>query len=81
MNYIIISLVSFLCGLYIGRVWLYKIKNYGVTKKMFLTLEIGEIDRKIEIALDLEDYELAFYLKRKMDRLERRLERIKRIES
>jgi len=77
---IIINVITFLLGLYIGRVWLYKIKNYGVTKKMFLTLEIGEIDRKIDIALDIEDYELAFHLKRKMERLERRLERIKRKE-
>ena len=78
---ILINLIVFLLGLYIGRVWLYKIKNYGVTKKMFLTLEIGEIDRKIEMALDMEDYELAFYLKRKMDKLERKLKRIKKKEK
>ena len=35
---------------------------------------------KIEIALDVEDYELAFFLKRKMDKLERRLKRIKKKE-
>jgi len=74
-------LVSLLTGFFLGRYTRFKSKNYGVTRKMFLTLEKGEIDRKIDIALDIEDYELAFFLKRKMDRIEKKLKRVKRRES
>jgi len=77
----ILILFSLLTGYIIGRYSRFRTKNYGVTRKMFLILEKSEIDRKIDIALDIEDYELAFYLKRKMDRLERKLNRIKRKEK
>tara|TARA_R110000824_G_scaffold191295_3_gene372943 strand:+ start:593 stop:871 length:279 start_codon:yes stop_codon:yes gene_type:complete len=80
MKTLLSIIISLLTGYIIGRYTRFRSKNYGVTKKMFLTLERGEIDRKIEIALDVEDYELAFFLKRKMDKLERRLKRIKKKE-
>ena len=48
---------------------------------MFLTLERGEIDRKIDIALNLEDYESALILHRKIYKLDRKIARIKRKES
>ena len=78
---ITVTLSSFIIGIIIGRNIRFRSKNYGVTKKMFLTLEKSEIDRKIEIALDLEDYESALLLKRKMDRLDRKLNRVKRKEE
>jgi len=78
---ILLLLLTFVVGFMVGRRMRYRVKNYGVTRKMFLTLEIGEIDRKIDIALDIEDYELAFYLKRKMDRLEIKLNKIKHKEK
>ncbi len=48
---------------------------------MFLTLEVGEIDRKIEISLEHKDYESAILLERKRNRLNKKLKRIKRRES
>ena len=81
MMIILLLLLTFVVGFMVGRRLRYRVKNYGVTRKMFLTLEIGEIDRKIDIALDIEDYELAFFLKRKMDRIEKKLKRVKRRES
>ena len=59
----------------------FRSKNYGVTRKMFLTLERGEIDRKIDIALNLEDYESAMILHRKISKLDKKLKRIKRREE
>ena len=55
-------------------------KNYGVTKKMFLILERAEVDRRIQLACDLEEFEEAFYLQRKIERLDRKIARIKRKE-
>lgn len=70
-------LLSFFLGFMLGRHIRFRSKNYGVTRKMFLTLERSEIDRKIDLALDLEDYESAMVLHRKRDRLDRKLKRIK----
>ena len=47
---------------------------------MFLTLELGEIDRKVEIALEHKDYESAIILERKRNRLDKKLKRVKRKE-
>ena len=74
----IILVLTFVVGFMVGRRLRDRVKNYGVTRKMFLTLERGEIDRKIDIALSLEDYETALLLKRSMDKLDRKLEKIKR---
>ena len=71
-------LLSLIVGYVFGRYTRFRIKNYGVTRKMFLTLERSEIDRKIELALDLEDYESAMILHRKRDKLDRRIKRIKK---
>lgn len=81
MKTLLSIILSSLTGYIIGRYTRFRSKNYGVTRKMFLTLEKGEIDRKIEVALDLKDYESALLLKRKMDRLERKLIRLKRKEK
>ncbi len=81
MVIILVIIISLIIGFIIGRRTRYKIKNYGVTRKMFLTLEKQEIDRKIQIACDLEDYEEALYYKRKMEKVERKLERVKRKEE
>jgi len=81
MEILIIVIPTLLLGFFLGRYTTFRMKSYGVTRKMFLTLEKSEIDRKIDIALGLEDYELALYLKRKYDRLERKLKRIKRKEK
>tara|TARA_R110000751_G_scaffold1251_2_gene4807 strand:+ start:1266 stop:1484 length:219 start_codon:yes stop_codon:yes gene_type:complete len=67
-------------GLVIGIRIRFRTKNYGVTKKMFLTLERGEIDRKVEIALEHKDYESAILLERKGNRLDKKLKRVKRKE-
>ena len=72
------SALSLLIGFMFGRHLRFRSKNYGVTRKMFLTLERSEIDRKIELALDLEDYESAMVLHRKRDRLDRKLKKVKR---
>lgn len=81
MVIILVIIISLIIGFIAGRRTRYKIKNYGVTRKMFLTLEKQEIDRKIQIACDLEDYEEALYYKRKMEKVERKLERVKRKEE
>ncbi len=81
MKILFTIIISLLAGFLLGRRLRFRTKNYGVTRKMFLTLERSEIDRKIDIALDLEDYESALLLKRKMDRLERKLKRVKRKEE
>ena len=81
MIVIITPILTFIIGLALGRRLRFRSKNYGVTRKMFLTLERSEIDRKIELALDLEDYESAMVLHRKRERLDRRLNRIKRKED
>ena len=81
MEIILIVIISLIIGFIIGRRTRYKIKNYGVTRKMFLTLERQEIDRKIQLACDLKDYEEALYYKRKMERVERKLERAKNKEK
>ena len=81
MKTIMLILIPSTLSFLLGRHLRYRSKNYGVTRKMFLTLEKGEIDRKIEVALDLKDYESALLLKRKMDRLERKLIRLKRKEK
>jgi len=75
---VIISSVS---GFFLGRHLKFRSKNYGVTRKMFLTLERGEIDRKIEIALDLEDYGAAMTLHRKREKLDNKLKRVKKREE
>lgn len=75
---IIFILISFISGFMLGKHIRFRSKNYGVTKKMFLTLERNEIDRKIEVALELEDYGTAMVLHRKRDRLERKLNKINR---
>ena len=80
-HYIITFVLGLLIGFFVGRRIRIRIKNYGVTRRMFLTLEKGEIDRKIEMALELDDYEQALLLKRKMDRIERKLNRVKRKEE
>jgi hypothetical protein len=67
-------------GLVIGRYSRFRTKNYGVTRKIFLTLERGEIDRKVEIALECKDYESAILLERKRNRLDKKLKRVKRKE-
>jgi len=74
-------IISSLAGFLLGRHLRFRSKNYGVTRKMFLTLERSEIDRKIDIALDLEDYESAMVLHRKLHRLDKKLKRIKRKEE
>ena len=81
MEIILIVIISLIIGFIIGRRTRYKIKNYCVTRKMFLTLERQEIDRKIQLACDLKDYEEALYYKRKMERVERKLERAKNKEK
>lgn len=81
METIIYILISFTVGFLLGRNIRFRTKNYGVTRKMFLTLEVGEIDRKIEIALEHKDYESAILLERKRNRLNKKLKRIKRRES
>tara|TARA_R110000751_G_scaffold194844_3_gene300231 strand:- start:191 stop:445 length:255 start_codon:yes stop_codon:yes gene_type:complete len=81
MVIILVIIISLIIGFIIGRRTRYKIKNYGVTRKMFLTLEKQEIDRKIQLDCDLEDYEEALYYKRKMEKVERKLERVKRKEQ
>tara|TARA_R110000751_G_scaffold55009_2_gene118069 strand:- start:1035 stop:1292 length:258 start_codon:yes stop_codon:yes gene_type:complete len=81
MKILLSILISLTTGYLLGRYTRFRSKNYGVTRKMFLTLEKSEMDRKIDIALNLEDYELAFFLKRKMDKLEKKLKRVKRRES
>lgn len=80
MEIIIYILISFISGLVIGRRIRFRTKNYGVTRKMFLTLELGEIDRKVEIALEHKDYESAIILERKRNRLDKKLKRVKRKE-
>ena len=81
MTILFMVTISFLTGFLLGRHLRFRSKNYGVTKKMFLTLERGEIDRKIDIALDLEDYESAMLLHRKRERLDNKLNRVKRKEE
>jgi|TARA_R110000751_G_C13459881_1_gene445244 hypothetical protein len=81
MKTLLSIIISLLTGYIIGRYTRFRSKNYGVTRKMFLTLEKGEIDRKIDMALNLEDYESALLLKRKMERLERKINRVKRKEE
>ena len=81
MVIILVIIISLIIGFILGRRTRYKIKNYGVTRKMFLTLEKQEIDRKIQLACDLEDYEEALYYKYKMEKVERKLERVKRKEE
>ena len=80
MEIIIYILISFISGLVIGRRIRFRTKNYGVTRKMFLTLELGEIDRKVEIALEHKDYESAIILERKRNRLDKKLKTVKRKE-
>ena len=80
MEIIIYILISFISGLVIGRRIRFRTKNYGVTRKKFLTLELGEIDRKVEIALEHKDYESANIKKRKRNRLDKKLKRVKRKE-
>lgn len=76
--YISLFLITvFIIGFITGRKYGYKIRNYGVTKKMFLTLERAEIDRRIQLACDLKDYEEALYLKKKMEKLDRKIKKIK----
>lgn len=75
---IFISIASFFIGFIIGRRVRFKIKNYGVSKKMYLTLERTEIDRKIGMALELEDYEYAMVLHKQREKLDRKLKRIDR---
>lgn len=81
MVIILVIIISLIIGFILGRRTRYKIKNYGVTRKMFLTLEKQEIDRKIQLACDFKDYEEALYYKRKMEKVERKLERVKRKEE
>ncbi len=81
METIIYILIFFTLGFLLGRKIRFRAKNYGVTRKMFLTLERSEIDRKIGLALELEDYESAMILHRKRERLDRKIKRIKRRES
>jgi hypothetical protein len=58
-----------------------KPQNYGTVKKRFLSLEKGKIDKKIESALNLEDYGYAILLKGKMDKVERKLNKAERKEK
>jgi len=81
MVIILVIIISLIIGFIIGRRTRYKIKNYGVTRKMFLILEKQEVDRKIQLACDLEDYEVALFYKRKMEKVERKLEKVKRREK
>ena len=70
-------IVSLIVGFITGRKVKWNVKNYGVTKKMFLLLEKQEIDRKIQFACDLEKYEVALQFKRKLEKIERKLKRLK----
>tara|TARA_R110002020_G_scaffold138469_5_gene308513 strand:- start:486 stop:737 length:252 start_codon:yes stop_codon:yes gene_type:complete len=80
LEIIIYILISFTLGFLLGRRIRFRTKNYGVTRKMFLTLERSEIDRKVEIALEHKDYESAIVLERKRNRLDKKLKRVKRKE-
>ena len=78
ITYTLIILTSFSVGFFVGKSIRFRTKNYGVTKKMFLTLERSEIDRKIGIALELEDYGMAMFLHKKRDRLDRKLKKLRK---
>jgi hypothetical protein len=81
LEIIIYISLSLIVGFIAGRKYGYKIRNYGVTKKMFLILERAEIDRRIQMACDLEDYEEALCLKKRMENLDRKIKKIKLKES
>ena len=81
MRILLAVIISLITGFFFGRHTRFRSKNYGVTRKMFLTLERSEIDRKIDIALDLEDYESAMILHRKLHKLDKKINRIKRKEE
>jgi len=81
MNPAIYILIGLVIGFLIGRNVRYRIKNYGVSRIMYLRLERSEIDRRIQLAVDLEDYEVALRLKTRMDRMDRKIARIDKREK
>ena len=75
---ILISILGLVTGFLAGRHLRFRTRNYGVTRRMYLTLERQEIDRRIELALEHQDYETAMILHRKRERLDRRLKRLEK---
>ena len=70
--------------IFIPSVRKYIQKNHNkpeAVKKRFLSREKDKIDKKIESALYLEDYNAAMSLKGKMDKVEKKLNRVKRKEK
>ena len=58
-----------------------KSKKSEEVKKRFLSREKDKIDKKIDSALILGDYSSAFSLTGKMDKVEKKLNRVKRKEK
>ena len=76
MIYLLLISTSFIFGFIIGRFFVYKIKNYGVSRKMFLILERQELLRDINKALEIKDYDLTISLHSKMERIDKKLKKI-----